>query len=74
MAHRVVDSHEATSNDSVYSGDGILQATTVVQVIVHVKLREGSKKLPLNDALYIPRYMINLISLKRLRSIYSMIL
>lgn len=63
MVHRIVDSCEATSNDRVYSGYGILQRTAVVQVIVHVKLRERSKKLTLNEKLCIPGYMTNLVSL-----------
>ncbi|POS82347.1 hypothetical protein EPUL_006225, partial [Erysiphe pulchra] len=69
MAHRILNSREATSADKVFSGDGVLQATAIVQAEVHVKLGERSKVLTLNEAFFIPGYMTNLVSLKRLNSV-----
>ncbi|RKF57518.1 hypothetical protein GcC1_188025 [Golovinomyces cichoracearum] len=66
MVHRIIRSREATSRDKVYSGDGILHATAIVQAEVHVKLGERSKVLTINEAFYIPEYMTNLVSFKRL--------
>ena len=69
MTHRIIDSREATSVDTVHCGDGILQATAVVKAEVHLKLGEKLRILTLHDAIYIPNYMSNLVSLKRLNKV-----
>ena len=69
MKHRIVSSRGATDQDMVYSGDSVIQAVAVVRAEVYVKLGERSKILTLHDALYIPDFMSNLVSLKRLNKV-----
>lgn len=69
MSHRIIYSLESTSNDRVHSGDSVLQAISVVQAEVRLRLGSKLKILTLNDALFIPGYMSNLVSLKRLNTV-----
>lgn len=70
MEQRIVHRRPATEADQVYSGNTILEAAEVVDAVAWLRRPDGSPlKLTLKDALYIPSFMANLVSLKRLNKI-----
>lgn len=67
--HRMIDSRAASSRGKFYSGNRILQSVAKLKVEVHVKLDERSKVLTLSDALYVPTFMSNSVTLERLSKV-----